>query len=333
MSKLIAIKKETQRNGYFLLNWMLHDKCTYDCSYCPPSNKAGQDSWLSIDFSKQFIDNLENWLALQGNTQNVVVSFTGGEPTVWPKFIELVDYIRSKNWFVTMTTNGSRSLAWWKENQEKFYKINFSYHSEFADNTDFLEKIKYIANLKSPRHFFTSVMMNPKKWDQCTDMIESLLVSSPLVPFDIRPLQQNFGLQPLNIEPYTEEQDQYMLKIDSHIKIWINENRHLFAHTEVANEPINGSSAVYEDRTEKLNPNEIILKNRANFKNWTCNIGIEQIFVNSLGKIWGGTCLQGSPIGKIQEPHKINWPTGPTICKSSWCGCYTDIVVSKWKNS
>ena len=31
------------------LNWMLHDRCTFDCSYCPPSNKAGIDSWLKED--------------------------------------------------------------------------------------------------------------------------------------------------------------------------------------------------------------------------------------------------------------------------------------------
>ena len=219
MSKLIAIKRKDKRYNHFRLNWMLHDRCTYNCSYCPPTNKAGNDDWLSLDFSKTFLDNLETWLS--GRHENVVVNFTGGEPTVWPKFTELVDHVKSKNWYVTLSTNGSRSLAWWTEHQHKFDKISFSYHSEFVKDYEFLEKAKYINSQKAAEELTVKIMMNPREWDRCVKMTEELLLLDPPLYFDVRPLQKNFGLQDLDIDSYTEEQEEYIrsayVKVKEHM--------------------------------------------------------------------------------------------------------------------
>lgn len=327
MSKLVAITKKHPEYKYFRLNWMLHDRCTYNCSYCPPTNKAGNDDWLSIDFSKEFINNLESWL--DGKHKDVIVNFTGGEPTVWPKFAELVNHIKSKNWYTTISTNGSRSLAWWTEHQHKFDKISFSYHSEFAKDEEFFEKSKYLSSQKSDGEFSVKIMMNPREWARCVNMVEMFLQSDLAIRFDLRPLQQNFGLQDLNIEPYTVEQEEYMRDAYQRVKKHILKDKQLYKTNQGTKVDI-GYHAIYDDKVEILDPNQLILENKVNFKGWTCNIGIDQIFVNSLGKIWGGTCLQGTPLGNIQRPNKINWPTEPTVCETVHCGCYTDITLEKY---
>jgi MoaA/NifB/PqqE/SkfB family radical SAM enzyme len=331
-SKLLSITRQYPNKKFFLVNWMLHDRCTYNCSYCPPANKAGNDDWLSIDFSKQFADRLEEWLTATNKNENVMVSFTGGEPTVWPKFIELVDYINSKGWMITMTTNGSRSLAWWQENQQKFYKINFSFHSEFADKAEFLEKVTYLTTQRNPSLFGITVMMNPFRWDYCTEMASELAKTTPPVVFDIRPLQPFFGLQKIDILPYTTDQLEYIHTTDKKVKEQIKKHYKPIINM-IQKEEFRGYNVNYTDRTEKLNPNELIIKKLVNFNGWTCNAGLEQIFINSLGKIYVGTCLEGELLGNIQKPNKINWPTNPVVCRSNWCGCYTDIMTSKWKNT
>lgn len=353
MKKIIRIEKENPSKKQFLVNWMLHDRCVYDCSYCPPSNKRGRDDWLKISFSKEFVDKLESHLNEQGLNENVVVHFTGGEPTVWPKFIELVDHINAKGWAVDMTTNGSRSLAWWRENARKFNHISMSYHSEDVNDDEFVEKAKFIATEISYHRFFMSIMMNPARWDKCANMVERLLAGEVFVPFDIRPLQSNFGLVNINITPYTGDQIEYIRNTNEQMRNRVNKEKKTFRFIsskwritklikkyffKKADNTITKKREPYvkvdaDGNRTPLQPNELIFNGQTNFFNWKCNIGIEQIFINSLGKIHGGTCLQGQLIGNIQQPNELIWPTKATVCKSSFCGCYTDIKITKWKDS
>lgn len=342
-NKIIRIEKENPDNEQFLVNWMLHDRCTYDCSYCPPANKRGKDDWLKITFSKEFVDKLEARLIEQGQNKNVIVHFTGGEPTVWPKFIELVDYINSKGWSVDITTNGSRSLDWWKENAQKFNHISMSYHSEHVDDDEFMEKAKYLATELSYYRFYITVMMNPARWDKCTKFVERLFSGEIITAFDVRPLQPDFGLTQIDIQPYTQEQLNFIGEMHNKVRLEVeriiksNKKFKLFKWWPTNKTAIAVNKRDHYVKVEDngirtpLSPNELIFNKQVNFYNWKCNIGLEQIFINSLGNIHGGTCLQGQLIGNIQDPDNLVWPTGPTTCKALNCGCYTDIKITKWK--
>jgi MoaA/NifB/PqqE/SkfB family radical SAM enzyme len=330
MSSLIGIERVTLSNNYFLVNWMLHDKCTYDCSYCPPSNKAGDDEWLKIDFAKNFLDNLEQWIKTKHPNKHVLFLLTGGEPTVWPKFVELIDHIRSKGWHISMSTNASRNLRWWQENQSKFFRLNISYHSEHADHEEFMEKVNYINQERSGHNLKINVMMNPRAWDKCLDILERLENCDPPVSFDVRPLQPNFGLQDINIDPYSLEQSTFIKDKDIAAKNLFKARRILIKKIPNLIQETS-CMGIYEDKKERVDPNQLIMDGKANFYGWECNIGIEQIFINSLGKVYGGTCLQGPLLGNISKGD-ITWPETATVCQTKWCGCYTDILVSKWKS-
>jgi len=329
MSKIIAIKQYKPNQKKFYINWMLHDRCTYNCSYCPPSNKAGTDAWLKIDFSKQFVDKLEARLRQQ-DKNDVTVHFTGGEATVWPNFIELVDHIYSKGWKITLSTNGSRSLNWWIDNHHKFYSVSISYHSEHADHDDFINKIKTISTQRHNLSLWLEVMMNPRQWEDCVRIVETLKVLEPVIQFNVMPLQRNFGLQPLDIPTYTVEQLNYIKQIEIFRKEWWRKNGHLPEYQQPNPKNIDHPLTVHEDRSEKpLDTTNLILNGKVNFYGWRCDIGLEQIFINSQGIVYGGTCLQGKRIGKIERPEKLDWPNESTECKSVWCGCVPDIKTSK----
>ena len=57
-------------------------------------------------------------------TRPVRFTFTGGEPTVHPKFEQLLQYLRAKDvsW-VSLTTNGTRTAKWYVDN-EKYWNSN-----------------------------------------------------------------------------------------------------------------------------------------------------------------------------------------------------------------
>jgi MoaA/NifB/PqqE/SkfB family radical SAM enzyme len=66
---------------------------------------------------------------------NVFWSLTGGEPTIHPKFLDLCKYIKHEKGakFVSVTTNGSRTLDYHKKLFENLDAITLSFHFEFME--------------------------------------------------------------------------------------------------------------------------------------------------------------------------------------------------------
>ena len=60
-------------------------------------------------------------------------NFGGGEPTMHPRFIDILKYLKSKGQWVLVTTNGSRSTTFWKEAVQYCNSINMSAHFASMD--------------------------------------------------------------------------------------------------------------------------------------------------------------------------------------------------------
>jgi len=119
--------------------WNIHYGCNYKCTYChapkPGNNGAieavyiGSDRWIEI-WRKQY-DKYGTWEIL----------ISGGEPFAYPGFMELIIEL-SKMHVINICTN----LAWDVEkfvknvNPEQF-RIETSFHPEFADLRDFAAKL------------------------------------------------------------------------------------------------------------------------------------------------------------------------------------------------
>jgi DUF971 family protein len=80
-----------------------------------------------------------------------------------------------------------------------------------------------------------------------------------------------------------------------------------------------------------INSNDIIKHGFTNYQGWSCNIGLESLFIQFDGSIRRGNCLVGGVIGNIQDVDTIKWPTAPIICNSNQCDCNTDIRITKKK--
>jgi len=80
---------------------VLTERCNYKCQYCSHWRMDKYSDEMSFDEWRAAISSLTEL------TSPLVIDFTGGEPTIHPHFLEIVEYCRSKrvDWF--MTTNGS----------------------------------------------------------------------------------------------------------------------------------------------------------------------------------------------------------------------------------
>lgn len=112
MTNKFPVKVETYPDGppHKFVEWKLHDKCNYDCSFCGDENKLGIRGWFDLEKNKAIVDRIAD---MCGDTP-YWIQLTGGEPTLYPKLIELMTYMKQKGAYVSMISNGSRTFRWWK---------------------------------------------------------------------------------------------------------------------------------------------------------------------------------------------------------------------------
>ena len=132
--------------------WDISYKCNYKCAYCRvdtwrETRYAGVQEWAKI------------WDKIYDNYGSTHMRFSGGEPFIYPGFIELMGIIGQKH-TLNVTTNLSFDV---KELIKKAgpiaekaqLVISSSYHPEYSKLQDFIDKVLYLKN----NGIYTSVSM------------------------------------------------------------------------------------------------------------------------------------------------------------------------------
>jgi len=322
---IIKIFQDPNATNYFMIDWMLHDKCTYDCSYCPPANKSGTDSWLNLEKLNQFCDLLETHVYSINPNCKIQVLFTGGEPTVWRGFGELVNRVSERGWLITVNSNGSRSKAWWEEYAQKFDRIILSYHTESVDDDEFIEKLKICEQYAKTS---VNLMLNtdPTYFYKVVEFSKRIKLETSKVSFTHYKIQHTFGLQKIDVPLYTSEQKEIVKSLKDHYPEinYLQRNGRQYTQIEES------LRMQYEDETVvDLDAIKLLNNGQVNFKDWKCYAGMEGIFIDAKGNILKATCRADGPIGNVMDPDNIKWPDQPVTCPHSWCGCVTDIKIGK----
>ena len=104
--------------------WDISRRCNYDCSYCWPSVHNNIDGHFEKEVAFETSDKIIKW----ANGNEVRFNFGGGEPTLVPYFIEWMKYLKEKNQWTMVTTNGSMSNDFWRECVKYLNSINISAH-------------------------------------------------------------------------------------------------------------------------------------------------------------------------------------------------------------
>ena len=126
--------------------WDLGRRCNYACSYCWPSvhNRTSEhkDYDLLIKTTDRLIDEWANGNSIRWN-------FGGGEPTLHPRFLDWLMYLKSKNQWTMVTSNGTRDHKYWAEAVKNLNSINLSAHfdglKDEADEDRFVRNVEVIC--------------------------------------------------------------------------------------------------------------------------------------------------------------------------------------------
>lgn len=132
----------------FNVSWILGRFCNYSCSYCWPYARTDKPDHQELDVYKNTIDEIKRQARNNGFTE-FHFSFSGGEPTAYKHFGELIEHYCSDTeapyQSIHMTTNLSPGSKWWNRWLEATSKlqrrsITASFHSEFAKEQEFGDK-------------------------------------------------------------------------------------------------------------------------------------------------------------------------------------------------
>jgi MoaA/NifB/PqqE/SkfB family radical SAM enzyme len=141
-----AFTTRSSGNGKISFNWDITSVCNYRCPYCWFYGKWTElkknDVRIPVDTLKRF------WEKIYNQYGSVKVFITGGEPFLYPDFIDLISNI--SNWHkVEIVTNLSWSARGIVERIANLeIKIHPSFHPLFANFEEFLDKLIILREKK-----------------------------------------------------------------------------------------------------------------------------------------------------------------------------------------
>lgn len=274
------------------IEWNLGKRCNYDCAYCPSSIHDNTSPHTDINILKAAVDKLPS---------NSRISFTGGEPTVHPRFEELVDYCISKDiQWINVTTNGTRKQEWYRTLPVNHYVFSLHFEHDWERVVDTIVG----CHIHSDIPMMVNVMAHPDKTKDVRWTANHF--DNVGVKYAIRRIRWTEGDHNIFDD----------MRYDQNDLDWIiNKDATVNPNTII-------------DDVELLHANDIIKLHKNKFKGWTCMAGIESLMINWDGEVHRATCRVGGSLGNIYT-GTFYLPTSPVICTRDSCTCAADIPLTK----
>ena len=261
-------QKTLLESRLFTVSWILARFCNYNCSYCWPYARSSTPDHQQLE---TYINTLDS-IKAQARTNNFTdfhFSFSGGEPTAYKYFGELIEHYGSDTapayQSIHMTTNLSPGSKWWNRwlaatSKLQRRSITASYHAEFANEQEFGDKCLQLMNGGT---FVTiNQVMVPDKFDELYERLERFAARG--INVTLKP--QSDPTASFVIHGYTEDQIHRMQQ--GFPQQWQGEEI-----SQVELEDADGNK-YYIDQAERFNAFGF-----NKFKGWMCNAGYQGIVI------------------------------------------------------
>ncbi|MBM3255299.1 MAG: radical SAM protein [Candidatus Omnitrophica bacterium] len=124
------------------LTWDIHYKCNYYCTYCFLHSEPETTNIESIYLKND--EWVKIWRLAYQKYGPCNISVTGGEPFIYPNFIDLISKLTDMHTFEFSTNLSWDVVEFARKVPPDKVKINSSFHPEFIVLEDFLKKITYL---------------------------------------------------------------------------------------------------------------------------------------------------------------------------------------------
>ncbi len=331
---------KSEDSNPFMITWDLGRRCNFDCSYCPAHRHDNFSSHASLTELKTTCDFLIEYITLISQyryDKNFCISFTGGEPTVNPNFIEFAEYLNTEwkkklsediNIKLDVTSNGAMSEKIADSIIRNFHHATISYHAEVSDNIK-QNVIERIYQLHEGINIKVNVMMHADQFDHCVDICN--LLKERNIKYIPRPIGEDPDSLLKTAHKYSDKQ-----------KEWYS-NFYNMPITSTTRPCCGGRTFTLCNKNESVETKVIGFRN---FKDWYCSVNWYFLHIEQQTDLiyHHQTCQANfngkrESIGTISNYQDIinnlktnlknkNVPT--IICPNKLCGC--GLCVPKSKN-
>ena len=316
-TELVAIIPKKQK--YANIVWQVSNLCNYRCEYCNEGNWKGNHLNLNKEKIIAGLEKIYDYY-LSCDYKLLKLFFSGGEPTYWKPFIDVIDHAKQTKFDyvqIAVNTNLSAKKSWWEKNYKLFDDVVASYHPEFADDDQYIDSYLFLED--KINYLCARMMMHEPYWDKVLAFKKKLQNKATNFRVEYVPI---FDELSNTTKPYNYT--------DKSKETWLQQNNYEENITNVVN-PSQfwlASNEIYIDNTSKdLNSNRIVAEGNNFFNGWKCFLP-ESIFINVQGNISLGTCGVIKSIGNLYTDFKF--PQNEfVICPKHHCHCGTDIGITK----
>lgn len=337
----------------FCVSWLLGRYCNYNCSYCWPYARSDTKDHRPFQLIKTTMDEIKRQ-ARERNFNSFHFSFSGGEPTLHPNFLDILkhysDDSENCNYQSThMTSNISPGKRWFEKYIEYTKNLNrvsvtASWHREqglkqgdlekfkktFADKLLFLQKndIQVTINMVIVPQWFDllydeakyfqdqeiNVTLKPQSDPTASRVVDGYTDKQLKILHDDM-AQQDFVSKHRTWKRYVPDVKQMRRK---------NGDSDIPGNLQVELQDSDGNKW-YIDQAERFNA-----FNFNKFTGWKCNSGYQSIIIREPdGNIKRSYSCHDEPIGNIQTGFKL-FDT-PKECITPSCVSSADSKIPKCK--
>jgi len=330
---------DTVKPNYFHIEWESTLKCNLDCTYCGDghNNKIPHPP---LDESLRTLDFIVDYVNLQmKNRSHKVASLNilGGESLFHPDILKILEYAEQKrkqvDWefYIGTITNAVVGKRLWKSVVDKLSYFTVSFHAEALPKQHKQVKENLLYLKTQNKNFHVSIMMHPKHWEVCTDMVK--FCETHNLKHEKRQIDHNwfdwrFNYTPEQVKYLTGKEPTGILKTATAvIKNGIDlsqEGRACCGGQELCTET--GCTKYVDNR----------------FKGWHCSVDKNFLYIRqTTGEIFTNKdCrmnFDGSvgPIGNLKNTKplldRVTQGTDTIVCKKSRCWCGICAPKAKYK--
>lgn len=176
MKQLVATQDlNPKKDNWFRVEWNIGKRCNFDCSYCGSSIHDNFSPHMPYEKIIQSIDTIRN-----STDKQIKIGWTGGEPFVHPKFIDILKYAKEQaNVFrQTVVTNGTVPFKTYQKALPYLDQVSFSYHFEHTIHDKIVHNIEnvfeYYKSIDKKDEVKVHMMMLPGEFDKAQEIIKYL---------------------------------------------------------------------------------------------------------------------------------------------------------------
>lgn len=163
--------------------------------YCPPNLHKNDTPHLTLDQMKQY------WNSIYEKTKHTnlayKISITGGEPTGNRDLTKFLEWARTeykdKIAMVVLSSNGSASVAHYKQLFSVVDNITFSIHSEHINEVRFFNKVKELSQFVKENNRVLHVEIMDEFWNRDRIPAYRALLDESAIPYSVNTINLGKG--------------------------------------------------------------------------------------------------------------------------------------------